>query len=179
MYTLIPEQSAAYLKKEYRIRVFILALLFMSLGVWIGIVTLFPSYVISVTQEKRALAEAGTVEQTARSASTTAAIAQIGAANSAVTTLQKSQDTLMISSIIEDISSRRVPGVTITDFEISRSGAAGTVIVIQGKAASRDALVSFKNNLASDSRFSKVDLPVGDLASDTNISFSISITGIQ
>ena len=179
MYTLIPEQSVKFLRKEYRIRVIILLFLFLSLAIWIGLVTLFPSYIVSVTQEKRALSQAGAIEQTALSASTTSAIAQIVAANSAMATLQKSQDTLMLSSIVEDIASRRVPGISITDFEIGRTGGTGTNIVIQGKAASRTALVSFENNLSSDSRFSKVYLPVGDLAADTNISFTMNLTGIQ
>jgi len=179
MYTLIPEQTAKYLKREYRIRVIILVALFMSLGVWIGIISLFPSYVVSITQEKKALDLAGTVEQTAQSASTSAATRQISAGNLAITTLQKNQDILMISSIIEDIASRRVPGITINDFEVGRSGTQETNIVIQGKAATRNELDSFKNNLETDSRFSKVDLPVEYLAADTNISFSINLTGIE
>jgi len=179
MYTLIPEQSARHLKKEYHIRVIILLFLFMSLGIWIGIVTLFPSYISSVAEEKRVLAQAGAVEQTAQSASTTAALAQISSGNTAIATLQNSQDTLMISSVIEDIAGRRVPGISITDFEVGRAGPTGTNIVIDGKAATREALVSFENNLSDDSRFSKVYLPVQYLAADTNISFTIDITGIQ
>lgn len=179
MYTLIPEQSAQHLKREYRIRVLILLFLFMSLGIWIGIVTLFPSYVVSVTQEKRALTEAGAMKQTALSASTTSAGSQIAAANSEIATLQGGQDTLMLSSIIEDISQRLVPGVTVDDFEISRNGATGTNILIQGKAATRQDLVLFEDNLSNDSRFSKVYLPVSDLAADSGITYAMNITGIQ
>jgi hypothetical protein len=179
MYTLIPEQSTKYLKNEYRIRVLILLFLFMSLGVWVGVISLFPSYVVSVTEEKKALAEAGVVEQSAQSASTTSAMAQITEANSAIKTLENSQDSLMLSSIVEDITNRRTAGVVINDFEVGRTGGTGTNIVIEGKAATRDALVAFKNNLASDTRFSKVDLPVSDLAAATGVNFDISVTGIQ
>ena len=177
-YTLIPEQSAKFLKKEYRIRVLILLFLFLSLGVWIGIVSLFPSYIASVTQEKKALAQAGAIEQTTQSTTTTATMAQIGAANAAISTLQAGQDTLMLSSLVEDIAGRRVPGIVITDFEIGRTGTTTTDIVINGKAASRAALVAFKGNLVADSRFSKVDLPVSNLAADTNVSFTISLKSI-
>jgi hypothetical protein len=179
MYTLIPEQIAKRLKKEYHIRVLILLSLFLSLGIWVGIIMLFPSYVISVTQEKKALAEAGSDTQKAQSASTTAAISQITVANSSITALQSSQDTLMISSIVEDITSRRIPGITISDFEIGRTDGTGTKILIQGKAATRVDLVAFENNLKADSRLTKVTLPVEDLASDTNISFTINMMGIQ
>jgi hypothetical protein len=179
MHTLIPEQLARFLKNEYRIRVVILLLLFMSLGIWFGIVSLFPSYIISVTQERGALNQADAIEKSAESTTTTAALAAITTSNGLIKTLEASQDTLMLSSIVEDIAVRRIPGITINDFEIGRADATSTNIVIQGTATTRDILVNFENNLKADSRFSKVDLPVSDLAKNSDITFSMSITGIR
>ena len=51
-YTLLPEKEIKTLKREYRIRLAIFLLFFMSCAVFVGTGSLVPAYVFSYSQEK-------------------------------------------------------------------------------------------------------------------------------
>ena len=54
-YTLLPEKEIRELKREYRIRLFISILFFISIAIVIGIFSLMPAFIMSYSQEKSAL----------------------------------------------------------------------------------------------------------------------------
>ena len=50
-YTLLPEKEAGALRLEYKIRILIVLLFFVSCAVIVGIISLIPGYVISSIKE--------------------------------------------------------------------------------------------------------------------------------
>ena len=62
-YTLLPEKEIKTLKREYRMRLVIFFLFFMSVAVLAGIFSLTPGFVLSYTQEKEALEHLKKVEK--------------------------------------------------------------------------------------------------------------------
>ena len=117
-------------------------------------------------------------------------LAEARDANNVIHAVADTQDSLFFSSLIEDISVRRVPGMILTNFDLSHAdGGAGSdsahamvnasTISISGMAATRDILVAFEQNLENDPRLTKVELPVSALAENTNINFTMNIQGVQ
>lgn len=181
MQTLLPKNELHHIRHEYRLRCLILLLFFFSGAVWIGIISLFPAYLISVTEEHNAEAQAGAIDHTRQSSGAQQTSAQVKDANALIKTVTASEDTIFFSSLVEDIDSRRVPGMIITDFNLAHAAntKSQSVITIGGNAATRNILVAFEQNLESDPRLSVVELPVSDLAQQTDINFTISMRGIE
>jgi len=181
MYILLSKNEIKHLKHEYRIRTAILMLFFISGAVWVGIVTLFPSYIFSAAQEQKASDEAGKIDTNRQAHGSGQLAAEIRDANTRINLLANVQDKIFLSSIIEDIVNERPVGLTINTMGIAHVGNATTKtsITLSGNAATRDILVAFKRSLEADPRFEKVFLPVSSLAQDTNINFTMSVNGIQ
>ncbi len=181
MYILLSKNEIRHLKHEYRLRTAILLLFFISGAVWVGIVTLFPSYILSSTQEKKASIEAGKIDMNRQAHGSGQLAAVIRDANARISLVSSTQDTVSLSSIVEDIATLRSSGITLNTINLTRAGSGSTksTVTVTGNATTRDALVTFKKSLEADPRFAKVFLPVASLAQDTNINFTMSINAIQ
>lgn len=190
MRTLLPKKEIRHLKHEYRLRCAILLLFFLSAAVWVGIVSLFPAYILSVIEGQNAFNEATKISTNLEDQGGNQIAAEEKDANAVIGAIASTQDSLFFSSLIEDIDARRVPGMIITSFNVSHEiGGAGSlednvaanqsVISISGTAATRDVLVAFQQNLESDPRLTDVELPVSALAEETDINFTMNMQGIQ
>jgi Tfp pilus assembly protein PilN len=190
MRTLLPKNEIRHLKHEYRLRVVILLFLFLSAAVWVGIVSLFPAYILSVVEGTNASNEATKISNNLTTTSSNQTNTGVKDANNVIAAVASTQDSLFFSSLIEDIDARRVPGMIITNFSLSHANGgagsasantavSGSAISISGTAATRDVLVAFEQNLENDPRLTKVELPVSALALETNINFTMSMQGIQ
>ena len=183
MYTLLPEQQIKGLEKEYHIRVAILLTFFLAGAVWLGIASLFPSYIISVVQEKNAESQVTSIQKTATLPAIADTAQAITDANAMISRVNNGEDNVLFSSIIENIDNHRTVGITLTDFELahdpSGSSLTQTTVSISGHADTRDELVAFKYALDNDTEFSTVDLPISDLSASEDIKFTISLTGLK
>jgi Tfp pilus assembly protein PilN len=190
MRTLLPKNEIRHNKHEYRLRWVILMLFFLSAAVWIGIISLFPAYIFSAAQGRNASDESVKINNELLAGGNNQIAAEAQDANTVIHAVASTQDSLFFSSLIEDIDARRVPGMIITNFNLSHTtGGTGSdskntavnasTISISGMAATRDILVAFEQNLENDPRLTKVELPVSALAENTNINFTMSMQGIQ
>ena len=107
--------------------------------------------------------------------------AQVVATNNLVRTLSAAQDSIFFSSIVEDVVSHRTDGVVITSLSLSHvpNTTNQSSIAISGNALTRDNLVAFERSLEADPQFTKVVLPVSNLARDTDINFNITMLSTQ
>jgi len=87
-------------------------------------------------------------------------------------TLEKGQ--LYWTSLFNKLSSNLSDGITITDLATKDYN-----ILLVGKADDRDALMSYKEKLASESCFTDVNLPLSNLVSKENISFQMNMKIIK
>jgi hypothetical protein len=190
MRTLLPKNEIQHIKHEYLLRWIILVLFFLSVAVWIGIISLFPAYIFSAAEGKNASDRAVKVDNELETENNNQILAEARDANTVIHAIAGTQDSLFFSSLIEDIDARRVPGMIVTSFSLSHvGGGAGSdsantavnasTISISGTAATRDILVAFEQNIENDPRLTKVELPVSALAENTNINFTMSMQGIQ
>ena len=177
-YTLLPEDEMKRLRREYRMRFFIVLLFFISCALFIGIVSLLPSYILSTNKENRALAQAQEVQKKREASGADQVEKDLVKAQTIARKILAENTSFYYSDIIQHILSHRSNKITVTSFEASRDTGTSTPVrvIIQGKAVSREGLTTFKSVLERDSFFTQVELPVSDLAKSKDISFSMRLT---
>ncbi len=178
-YTLLPDEEIKSLKREYMTRVFVTLLFFISCGVLAGIISLIPSYIFSYTKESEALKDLQDLKIVKHDVGSDVASKNLSQTQQYISSLKSHQDTIDFAQTISSIVERKIPLISINSFQLTRptSLASTTVdVLIQGKAATRDALVNFKKNLEKDTFAIKSDLPISDLAKSKDIPFTIKIT---
>lgn len=178
-YTLLPENEIKKLKREYRTRLVIFMLFFMSCAVLFGIAALAPGYILSYSLEKDALDKLDVLQKSRQTSGSNNMIKELADSNKIINKLKDYKTSIPFSSIISKIISYKPSGVSIRSFDVSSltEEASSTInAVIQGKASSRESLVLFRDKISSDPLVEKVELPVSDLAKSKDISYSIKIS---
>jgi heme exporter protein D len=177
-YTLLPEKEIRALKKEYRIRFFVVLLFFVSFAVFVGIVSLIPSYVFSYMQEKQALNDLQSLQDSRRERGTDAIMKDLSDTQQLVNKLKNRHDPIVFSQVIAEIIERKSSQVALNSFQINQSSTASSTldVSIQGTAQTRDSLLAFRESLEQNPFISKIDLPISDLAKSRDISFALKLT---
>src|SRR5690349_2547318 len=166
-YTLLPEKEMRALKREYKTRVFVMFLLFISIGVIIGIAALFPAYVSSYLQGRDSLIKVETLEKNRAARDIKNISKELADSYKIINTLKTNEFTSGFSETITEIAKLRPAQVTLNSLILSRTQSTTTSSIqatVQGKALTRESLLEFKKRLEADERVAKVDLPVSDLA---------------
>lgn len=76
-----------------------------------------------------------------------------------------------LTEILTDLSSSLPHGVTLTHLSFEEKK---TALVLEGRAVTRDLLLSFKDELEEKDYFSKVEIPLSSLEKKDNFSFSLT-----
>lgn len=100
----------------------------------------------------------------------------IKAANTITTQLQKRSRAPLFSELLTELQSAKVPGVSINTFSMTQDTQKIQSVQIQGVAASRDALASFRTTLEASPYFETAFVPISGLARESDLPFNISIT---
>jgi len=177
-YTLLPENEIKALKKEYRTRLTVFQLFFMSCAVLIGTGSLLPAYIFSYNQEKSALDQLSSFQKSRQERGMDSVMSDFKITNDAIALIDMSKESIGYSNIISNIIRQKPYGLTIKSFSLGETNATATssiTAVIQGKSNTREELIKFRDSLELDPRVLKVELPVSDLAKNKNISYSIKI----
>ncbi len=173
-YTFLPESERKNIARDYHIRVAIVGLFFLSLAFLVGVAALFPAYVHAMLEERLHLKDVATLNQTGGAEALSSAENDLSGSAALMSVLSGSIVPAPFSSTVEDIASER-GAVEVSSFSLSRA-ASSTSIVIEGSAPTRAALLAFKDRLVALAPGISVNLPVSELARDTDIQFSIEIT---
>ncbi len=176
MFSLLPNQEKKRLRKEYRLRLLIVALIFFVTATIFGLIFLLPSYLLSLSKESVARDHLKSVQDVAKTNAKPELSAELKAANLQIVELKGSVEQMPIKKILDMVIKDRPEGLKINSFSLTRDAQAGTLL-ITGIAPTRESLVSFNKTLSAEPLFSKVESPVSELAKSKNIGFSLSITG--
>lgn len=176
-YMLLPKEEMKLLRKEYRLRFFIVLLFFVSCAIVVGIIALIPSY-LKTEQE---LVEAALLRENLlkNQKESGADIIEKDLLQSQILAekIIEEMDPNVHSEVIEKIISRLPRSVSLTSFQFTREAGTSTPLVgvIQGRAETRESLLGFKKELEKDVAFSLVEVPLSDLAKSRNIFFTINL----
>lgn len=96
-------------------------------------------------------------------------------ANNTAVLLSKASDINPLLPQIEAIERLAGEGISVNSFNLVREDTQLPEIQISGVAADRESLVQFSRDLEATSDFSSAEIPLSNLAKDSNIPFTINI----
>lgn len=174
-YTLLPEKELRTLKIEYRTRLTIFVIFFLSCSVFVGICALLPSYIYSYSQEKELLDKLTSLQADREKNGSKLAINELTEDSMTIKRLKDHGTNIVYTDMVSQIIGHKPSGLTLSYIDIKSDSINATTsnIILQGTAGSREQLIKFRDNLEFDQDISKVELPISDLAKNKNIPYAI------
>lgn len=174
MINLIPPEGRTALKREYLLRTGTVFATILS-GVFIaGVALMIPTYVLISSQLS------STESEYEKSADVNAEFKEaenaIRNANDIAIQLGGPTNQTYASDVIGEITKRSPQGITLRAFQLERVKSYFPSVQVQGIAESRSILAAFKEALKGVPNVSNVEVPLSDLAKDSNLPFAITIT---
>ena len=168
------------LRWEYRRRLLITFLFFVSCAIIVGILSLIPSYILSETQSAQASKITADLQKSRQASGMDQVEKDLAQSQAIINELKGNESKFSFFDSIQDVVKYHSPLIAINSFNFSSDIISPTTtishIVIQGNAVTRDALIGLQKNLEQDNNFSKVELPISDFAKSSDIGFSIRLT---
>ncbi len=172
MINLLPPEGHKAVKREYVLRVgAAIFLLFAGVAIFLT-VSLIPTYVLIGAQINSS--EALTTEASDDAERYEDAEAEVKEIEMIMAQLQKRPQTQDISTIVAEIRKRASSAISFKTFRIDTAKKA--LIQIQGVAETRESLAQFRTALEASDLFAKAEVPISDLARETELPFAITIT---
>lgn len=179
-YMLLPKDEMKALRREYRVRLSIAVLFFLSCAVALGIAALIPSYIYTHSQQIEVAVRKAEIEKNRKASGADQIEKDLAESQIIAEKIARETDSISNSSVIEKVISHRIPSISLSSFEVARAlgSTTPTKVIIQGKAQTREALLDFKKGLEGDSSFADIELPLSDLAKSKNITFAVRFSFI-
>jgi hypothetical protein len=174
MINLIPPNGAAALRYEYILRIVSVYGVILG-GIFLASAALMvPTYVLTSAQLKTAHSNSEEMEKTKEAFAKAAG--EIKQVNAVMSNLRFEENPVTYSEIIEEVVRSASEGITLSTFKASHEGETIRTVVVQGVASNRRSLARFKDALEASLLFEKAELPISDLARDTNLPFVVTLT---
>ena len=139
----------------------------------VAIVLLLPSYFLSTLRSQALEEQKLFVERAKEVRSKDSASTEFNALKDRITTL-KSTEHKAVYGILEEVVSQQVSGVLLNGFFFTQKSSGEWTLSVTGVSNTRDALLSFSNRLQQTGIFTSVELPVSNLAQNSDIAFTIT-----
>ncbi|MFA6050672.1 MAG: PilN domain-containing protein [Candidatus Paceibacterota bacterium] len=175
MFTLLSEQQKKHLYSEYRLRLLSLIAFFFSALFLIAAALLLPSRIMLSIERGALESEKGMYETFATTQNSKVLLSTLGEIKSMVSLATPDETKLYL--VLQDVLTLRPSNVSIRSITYTRGVGAPSSITLQGVAGERADLISFFRTLEKDPQFSDGDLPVGSLAKESNVSYTINLEG--
>lgn len=174
-HSFLPIQEQDTLKRIYHIHVTIVALFLVSVVGLIGIVSLFPAYISTYTEEHSQLAAVTSLKEDKDTSESSRIQRELQADSAKITVLSKTSSIVRPSAVVTRLVEVRGP-VRISSIVLSDISSTTAVVVMQGVAPTRESLVLFKTRLEGLSPGNKVELPISGFARSKDLPFSIKVS---
>lgn len=178
MLELLPNAQKKTLKKEYFLRLSVVALLFLLAAGILFLVALSPSYFLSVVKENVVNEEFDNSIKSKRVSKNENLRDAIKDSKEMISLLRPEEDQSLIKSVILKIIDNKNSGISISGISINYSKKGQYQVVITGISKNREFLKTFADSLKSDNDFSNIDLPISNFAKISDIDFSITLKTI-
>jgi hypothetical protein len=172
MINLLPDSQKELVRKEYKLRVLVVTLIFTLSSVGLAIMLLAPSLIMMLYRSNASEKSARTIvpSQEAQEFSE-----KLKMAKQVATMLKPETSGKTPTEVITLIVQHKNPEIAITNISYGNENDTLTATV-HGKAKARKDLVALKEGLEAESSIASVNLPVSSFAQNTNIEFSLNIT---
>jgi len=177
MANLLPQKERKRFLWEYRFRLLTVAMLLLATTMLFGIILLSPSYFVSESKEISILRQSELLKKVISLREGDSSVASLLSTKQKINTLEDVQRQVPQTEVLQAIIKSADEDVTVDAFYYTRGGESNSEMRITGVAGSRSALLLFSDRLKKEILFDRVDLPVSSLARDSDIVFSILLTG--
>lgn len=135
-----------------------------------------PTYIL-VGAQIQAL-EVVAEEESSREAQVNEAEEEVNRMKSIIDQLKTTEESSGVVPLIDEIDSLAPNQVALRSFTLNSDSKSGKLeeIQVQGVAQNREALAAFKNLLEASENFSQADIPISDLARESNLTFTVTIS---
>ena len=175
MFKLLTENQNKKVRKEYFARRTIVIFFAFIVMLVVSLVGMLPSYLLTNTRQIEAEERYRIIEETGYIESEAISQAWLDDLKLKLRTLAPNLDKDRPSHFVDMVLESQVTGVRIIGISLEHNENKLNIMV-EGVAATRQALVSFRESLEESSVFAGVTLPISDLAKDSNIEFQIELS---
>jgi len=148
----------------------------LAISMVIGSLALLPAYILSESRLSALNDQYHILQASVASLTSDTSAAPLAALKRKLDVLAKEKAEERLTEALLSILAQRGEGVALASFDYSKAGATAT-LKLRGMAENREALLAFERALKGDARFSKVDLPVSNLAKEKDIEFDLTLSG--
>lgn len=175
MFKLLTEAERQKVEHEYVRRRAIVMLFVLILILVAGIIGLLPSHVLSNARRNEVLERARVMGSVVPNDDEADLQTWLAETNRKLRVLSPTLDTDRPSNFIEKVLDQKMAGLAITGFSWIRAKEK-VILLVNGIASDRQALIDFENRINSSGSFSEVTLPISNLAKNKDINFQIKFS---
>lgn len=178
MINLIPNEEKKKIIADFYFRFFSVFFIMLALGFCILAVLLFPSYFLSVIENRSVNARLVSQANEAiplPDKNTLSAVDDLNKKISIAEDFEK-QNQSLIGKVMDPVLSSKIKDIKITSLSYMKLPEKPGQMTVSGVATNREALVLFRQNLEKNVAFSSVDLPISNFVKGSNIRFSLELT---
>ncbi len=179
MFNILPEIFRKGIKTDYQLRRLLIILIFVFIVQFSFLVFIFPSWITSYNKEKDITSQMEEINKSSSYQDADPVYSTIESTNFKLKIINTNLQYFNIVPLIKLILSNKIPGVSVGELSFVSSGAKSSTISLKGISVSRDLLILYKDALEKTKVFSRVDLPISNLAKDKNLIFTIDLTVSQ
>lgn len=173
MLNLLPHNEMNVVRREYLLRFSSVASVLAGVIIICATVAMFPSYTLVETKNSIVTAQLQSIRSSSV-AKNKDDVEKMLADVKTKTTVSKTLSSYDPSYVVQRIIDTIPKAVIVNGLQYDRGDKGAHKVVVSGVASSRNGLISFVQGL-SKAGFKVSDVPVSDLASDSNIPFSLSV----
>jgi Tfp pilus assembly protein PilN len=174
MINLIPPDGQKVLKTEYVLRVG------ATFGILFGVVLLLvvvahiPTYVLVDAQIKSL--DTSMVQYNNEREDTRELDEEVKRAKTITAQLGVTDDTISATALLTELQRVMPNAITLKSFAMQTDDKGDATVQVQGIAPTREALAAFKVAVENSEMFAEAQIPISDLAKDTDLPFAVTIT---
>lgn len=173
---LLPIERQSALAREYVLRVGVVAMVLLTILVFMAAALLVPAYVYLTKAANLKQVRLTAISASLSSSDGAALSARLATLTSNATTLSTLVKSTTASSVIRQILTVPHTGVLLSGLSYSASTKTPLTITLTGVATTRDTLRSYQLALQSAPFIRSAIVPVSVFAQDINIGFTMSVT---
>lgn len=177
MFNLLPKAEKECIRREYRIRLAIVALWFSLATLLIASVLLLPSLLLSSAKEKAVMRRFTAVSTSVERGSAEKLADVLEETQSRLALFRRKAPVMYLHELLMRMASLKTNRVSFTNISFTGGESGKREVAIAGVAKDRAGLLSFVKSLERADFFEKVDVPISNYAKDTDIAFSLRAGG--
>lgn len=176
MVNLLSSKEKSALLIRYRLRLVTITALMLSFAFAGGVALLMPAYFLAENEAEGAKSNLKSAESDIALSKFSRSGTEVSRTEERVSLLKDYQRVPAVERVLSRLTTHLTNDIGLTAIEVTRSDATSGTVIIRGIAKTRTALVDFGTRLQRDPAFQGVQVPLSDLVSDTNLTFSLPFT---